>query len=93
MFKTKSKILRETQRRVHGRTLRFFYASALSMSGVITANAASTLDRKLCIPVCRYGNRKSGDACWATPYTFGNKGYWYAYDQGQYTPLSVANDK
>lgn len=24
-----------------------------------------------------------------TPYTFGNKGYWYAYNQGQYTPLSV----
>lgn len=24
-----------------------------------------------------------------TPYTYGNKGYWYAYDQGQYTPLSV----
>ena len=24
-----------------------------------------------------------------TPYTYGNKGYWYAYDQDQYTPLSV----
>ena len=24
-----------------------------------------------------------------SPYTFGNKGYWYAYNQGQYTPLSV----
>ena len=59
-----------------------------SMSGAITASAASTPMENLAFPSADTGIAKAATLL-GTPYTFGNKGYWYAYDQGQYTPLSV----
>ena len=59
-----------------------------SMSGVITANAASTSTENSAFPSADTVIAKAATLL-GSPYTFGNKGYWYAYDQGQYTPLSV----
>ena len=59
-----------------------------SMSGVITANAASTSTENSAFPSADTVIAKAATLL-GTPYTYGNKGYWYAYDQGQYTPLSV----
>ena len=59
-----------------------------SMSGVITANAASSSTENAAFPSADTVIAKAATLL-GTPYTFGNKGYWYAYDQGQYTPLSV----
>ena len=65
-----------------------------SMSGAITANAASTsTENGLSKAQTAFPSADTVIAKAATllgsPYTFGNKGYWYAYNQGQYTPLSV----
>ena len=59
-----------------------------SMSGVITANAASTSTENSAFPSADTVIAKAATLL-GSPYTFGNKGYWYAYNQGQYTPLSV----
>lgn len=59
-----------------------------SMSGVITANAASSLTENPAFPSADTVIAKAATLL-GSPYTFGNKGYWYAYNQGQYTPLSV----
>ena len=59
-----------------------------SMSGVITANAASTSTENSAFPSADTVIAKAATLL-GTPYTYGNKGYWYAYDQRQYTPLSV----
>ena len=59
-----------------------------SMSGVITANAASSSTENAAFPSADTVIAKAATLL-GTPYTFGNKGYWYAYNQGQYTPLSV----
>lgn len=59
-----------------------------SMSGVITANAASTSTENAAFPSVDTVIAKAATLL-GSPYTYGNKGYWYAYDQGQYTPLSV----
>ena len=59
-----------------------------SMSGAITANAASTPMENPAFPSADTVIAKAATLL-GTPYTYGNKGYWYAYDQGQYTPLSV----
>ena len=59
-----------------------------SMSGAITASAASTPMENPAFPSADTVIAKAATLL-GTPYTFGNKGYWYAYDQGQYTPLSV----
>ena len=59
-----------------------------SMSGAITASAASTPMENLAFPSADTVIAKAATLL-GTPYTYGNKGYWYAYDQGQYTPLSV----
>ena len=59
-----------------------------SMSGVITANAASTSTENSAFPSADTVIAKAATLL-GTPYTYGNKGYWYAYDHGQYTPLSV----
>ena len=59
-----------------------------SMSGVITANAASTPMEKPAFPSADTVIAKAATLL-GSPYTYGNKGYWYAYNQGQYTPLSV----
>lgn len=59
-----------------------------SMSGVITANAASSSTENAAFPSADTVIAKAATLL-GTPYTFGNKGYWYAYNQGQYTPLSI----
>ena len=59
-----------------------------SVSGAITANAASTSTENSAFPSSDTVIAKAAILL-GTPYTFGNKGYWYAYNQGQYTPLSV----
>ena len=59
-----------------------------SMSGAITASAASSSTENAAFPSADTVIAKAATLLGA-PYTFGNKGYWYAYDQGQYTPLSV----
>ena len=59
-----------------------------SVSGAITANAASTSTENSAFPSSDTVIAKAATLL-GTPYTYGNKGYWYAYDQGQYTPLSV----
>ena len=59
-----------------------------SMSGAITASAASTPMENPAFPSADTVIEKAATLL-GTPYTYGNKGYWYAYDQGQYTPLSV----
>ena len=59
-----------------------------TMSGVITANAASTSTENSAFPSADTVIAKAATLL-GSPYTFGNKGYWYAYNQGQYTPLSV----
>ena len=59
-----------------------------SMSGAITANAASSSTENAAFPSADTVIAKAANLL-GTPYTYGNKGYWYAYDQGQYTPLSV----
>ena len=59
-----------------------------SMSGVITANAASSSTENAAFPSADTVIAKAATLL-GSPYTYGNKGYWHAYDQGQYTPLSV----
>lgn len=59
-----------------------------SMSGAITANAASTPMENPAFPSADTVIAKAATLL-GTPYTYGNKGYWYAYDQGQYQALSV----
>ena len=59
-----------------------------SMSGAITASAASSSTENAAFPSADTVIAKAATLL-GTPYTYGNKGYWYAYDQGQYTPLSV----
>ena len=59
-----------------------------SVSGAITANAASTPTENSAFPSADTVIAKAATLL-GSPYTFGNKGYWYAYNQGQYTPLSV----
>ena len=59
-----------------------------SMSGVITASAASSSTENAAFPSADTVIAKAATLL-GSPYTFGNKGYWYAYNQGQYTPLSV----
>ena len=58
------------------------------MRGAITANAASTSTENSAFPSSDTVIAKAATLL-GSPYTFGNKGYWYAYNQGQYTPLSV----
>lgn len=59
-----------------------------SMSGAITASAASTPMENPAFPSADTVIAKAATLL-GTPYTYGNKGYWHAYVQGQYTPLSV----
>lgn len=59
-----------------------------SVSGVITANAAGNSTQNSAFPSADMVIAKAATLL-GSPYTFGNNGYWYAYNQGQYTPLSV----
>ena len=87
MFKTKSKILRKLSAGLMAGLCAFSMLGS-SMSGVITANAASTSTENSAFPSADTVIAKAATLL-GSPYTFGNKGYWYAYNQGQYTPLSV----
>ena len=87
MFKTKSKILRKLGAGFMAGLCAFSMLGS-SVSGAITANAASTSTENSAFPSADTVIAKAATLL-GTPYTFGNKGYWYAYNQGQYTPLSV----
>lgn len=86
MFK-KSKILKKISAGFMAGLCAFSMLGS-SMSGVITASAASTPMENPTFPSADTVIAKAATLL-GTPYTYGNKGYWYAYDQGQYTPLSV----
>ena len=87
MFKTKSKILRKLSAGFMAGLCAFSMLGS-SVSGAITANAASTSTENSAFPSSDTVIAKAATLL-GSPYTFGNKGYWYAYNQGQYTPLSV----
>lgn len=87
MFKTKSKILRKLGAGFMAGLCAFSMLGS-SVSGAITANAASTSTENSAFPSADMVIAKAATLL-GSPYTFGNKGYWYAYNQGQYTPLSV----
>lgn len=87
MFKIKSKILKKLGAGIMAGLCAFSMFGS-SMSGAITANAASTSTQNSAFPSADTVIAKAATLL-GSPYTFGNKGYWYAYDQGQYTPLSV----
>ena len=86
MFK-KSKILKKLSAGFMAGLCAFSMLGS-SMSGVITANAASSSTENAAFPSADTVIAKAATLL-GSPYTYGNKGYWYAYDQGQYTPLSV----
>ena len=86
MFK-KSKILKKLGAVITAGLCAFSMLGS-SMSGAITASAASTPMENPAFPSADTVIAKAATLL-GTPYTYGNKGYWYAYDQGQYTPLSV----
>ena len=86
MFK-KSKILKKLGAGIMAGLCAFSMFGS-SMSGAITASAASTPMENPAFPSADTVIAKAATLL-GTPYTYGNKGYWYAYDQGQYTPLSV----
>ena len=87
MFKIKSKILKKLSAGCMAGLCAFSMLGS-TMSGVITANVASTSTENSAFPSSDTVIAKAATLL-GTPYTFGNKGYWYAYNQGQYTPLSV----
>ena len=87
MFKIKSKILKKLSAGFMAGLCAFSMLGS-SMSGVITANAASSSTENAAFPSADTVIAKAATLL-GSPYTYGNKGYWYAYDQGQYTPLSV----
>ena len=86
MFK-KSKILKKLSAGFMAGLCAFSMLGS-TMSGVITANAASTSTENSAFPSADTVIAKAATLL-DSPYTFGNKGYWYAYNQDQYTPLSV----
>ena len=87
MFKIKSKILKKLSAEFMAGLCAFSMLGS-SMSGAITASAASSSTENAAFPSADTVIAKAATLL-GTPYTYGNKGYWYAYDQGQYTPLSV----
>ena len=86
MFK-KSKILKKLSTGFMAGLCAFSMLGS-SMSGAITANAASSSTENAAFPSADTVIAKAATLL-GSPYTYGNKGYWHAYDQGQYTPLSV----
>ncbi len=81
MFKTRSKFLRKIGTGLMAGLCAFSMLGS-SMSGVITANAASTSTENSAFPSADTVIAKAATLL-GSPYTFGNKGYWYAYNQGQ----------
>ena len=86
MFK-KSKILKKLSAGFMAGLCAFSMLGS-SMSGAITASAASTPMENPTFPSADTVIAKAATML-GTTYTYGNKGYWHAYVQGQYTPLSV----
>ena len=86
MFK-KSKILKKLSAGFMAGLCAFSMLGS-SMSRAITASAASTPMENPAFPSADTVIAKAATLL-GSPHTFGNKGYWYAYNQGQYTPLSV----
>lgn len=86
MFK-KSKILKKLSAGFMAGLCAFSMLGS-SMNGAITASAASTPMENPAFPSADTVIAKAATLL-GSPHTFGNKGYWYAYNQGQYTPLSV----
>lgn len=86
MFK-KSKILKKLSAGFMAGLCAFSMLGS-SMSGAITASAASTPMENPAFPSAGTVIAKAATLL-GTPYTYRNKGYWYAYDQGQYQALSV----
>lgn len=86
MFK-KSKILKKLGAGLMAGLCAFSMLGS-SISGVITANAASSSTENAAFPSADTVIAKATTLL-GSPYTYGNKGYWHAYVQGQYTPLSV----
>ena len=86
MFK-KSKILKKLSAGFMAGLCAFSMLGS-SMSGAITASAASSSTENAAFPSADTVIAKAATLL-GTPYTYGNKGYWHAYVQGQYTPLSV----
>lgn len=79
MFKIKSKILKKLSAGFMA-GLCVFSMLGSSMSGVITANASSTSTENSAFPSADTVIAKAATLL-GSPYTFGNKGYWYAYNQ------------
>ena len=86
MFK-KSKILKKLSAGFMAGLCAFSMLGS-SMSGAITASAASSSTENAAFPSADTVIAKAATLL-GSPYTYGNKGYWHAYVQGQYTPLSV----
>ena len=86
MFK-KSKILKKLGAGIMAGLCAFSMLGS-SMSGAITASAASTPMENPAFPSADTVIAKAATLL-GSPYTYGNKGYWHAYDQGQYQALSV----
>ena len=84
MFK-KSKILKKLSAGFMAGLCAFSMLGS-SMSGAITASAASTPMENPTVPSADTVIAKAATLL-GTPYTYGNKGYWHAYVQGQYTPF------
>lgn len=82
MFKTKSKILRKLGAGFMAGLCAFSMLGS-SVSGVITANAAGNSTQNSAFPSADMVIAKAATLL-GSPYTFGNKGYWYAYNQGQF---------
>lgn len=63
-----------------------------NLSGTISAKAASTSTENSAFPTSDKVIAKAAELL-GTPYTFGNKGYWGCYNQGEYSELSVSTIK
>ena len=63
-----------------------------NLSGTISAKAASVSTENSAFPSADTVIAKAAELL-GTPYTFGNKGYWGCYDQGEYSELSVSTIK
>ena len=87
MFRIKSKILKKLGAAFMAGLCAFSMLGS-SVSGIITASAANLSTENSALPSADTVIAKAATLL-GSPYTFGNKGYWYAYNQGEYTPLSV----
>ncbi len=87
MFRIKSKILKKFGAAFMAGLCAFSMLGS-SVSGIITASAANSSTENSAFPSADTVIAKAATLL-GSPYTFGNKGYWYAYNQGGYQELSV----